>query len=170
MKFTTQQSLGLFLSWVVALLVCQERATSFLLNPTRVASPTTTTFNRISITAFASSSSSAGSNNNQRKPKKSVADRTQEEAVSLIQDIIQAAVDAGPQAGPARTFQAYRAFSETFREFLPRLGQPLRPFSAPKAIRTLFEKLGATYVKLGQVCACTVLECVVDDVLFCCVT
>jgi aarF domain-containing kinase len=151
MKFTTQQSLGLFLSWVVALLVCNERATSFLLNPTRVASPTTTAFDRVSVTTFASSSSSTGSSSsNRRKPKKSVADRTQEEAVSLIQDIIQAAVDAGPQAGPARTFQAYRAFSETFREFLPRFGQPPPTFSAPKAIRTLFEKLGATYVKLGQ--------------------
>ncbi len=85
-----------------------------------------------------------------RRPKKSVQDRTQEEAASLIQDIIQAAVEAGPRAGPARTFQAYLAFRATFREFLPRPGRPTPEFSVPKVLRTLFEKLGATYVKLGQ--------------------
>jgi aarF domain-containing kinase len=79
-----------------------------------------------------------------------VADRTQEETTALIQDIIQAAVEAGPQAGPARTFQAYLAFSDTFREFLPQIGRPTPVFSVPKAVRTLFEKLGATYIKLGQ--------------------
>jgi aarF domain-containing kinase len=85
-----------------------------------------------------------------RRPKKTVSDRSQEEAVSLIQDVIQAAVDAGPRAGPARTFQAYKAFSATFREFLPRPGRSVPEFSVPKVLRTLFEKLGATYVKLGQ--------------------
>jgi aarF domain-containing kinase len=82
--------------------------------------------------------------------KKTVSDRTQQEAAALIQDIIQTAMDAGPKAGPARTFQAYRAFSETFREFLPRPGRSVPTFSVPKVLRTLFEKLGATYVKLGQ--------------------
>jgi aarF domain-containing kinase len=85
-----------------------------------------------------------------RRPKKTVADRSQQEAISLIQDIIKTAVDAGPRAGPARTLQAYMAFSQTFREFLPRPGQSVPPFSVPKVLRTLFEKLGATYVKLGQ--------------------
>lgn len=82
--------------------------------------------------------------------RKTVSDRTQQEATALIQDIIQAAVDAGPRAGPVRTFQAYRAFSETFREFLPRPGRDAPTFSVPKVLRTLFEKLGATYIKLGQ--------------------
>lgn len=86
----------------------------------------------------------------ERRQKKSVRDRSQQEAISLFQDIIQAAVDAGPRAGPARTLQAYMAFSETFREFLPRPGRSVPAFSIPKALRTLFEKLGATYVKLGQ--------------------
>jgi aarF domain-containing kinase len=89
-------------------------------------------------------------NSQGRKPKKTFADRTQEEAISLIRDLIQAAVDAGPRAGPARTFQAYMAFDQTFREFLPLPGRKAQTFSAPKVIRTLFEKLGATYVKLGQ--------------------
>jgi aarF domain-containing kinase len=85
-----------------------------------------------------------------RPPKKTVADRSQQEAISLIQDVIKTAVDAGPRAGPARTLQAYIAFSETFREFLPRPGRSVPTFSVPKVLRTLFEKLGATYVKLGQ--------------------
>lgn len=89
-------------------------------------------------------------NNNQRKKAKTLADRTQQEAIDLVQDIIKAAVDAGPRAGPARTFQAYKAFSETFREFLPRPGRNPQSFSVPKVLRTLFEKLGATYIKLGQ--------------------
>mmetsp|Transcript_13333 Transcript_13333/g.33543 ORF Transcript_13333/g.33543 Transcript_13333/m.33543 type:complete len:560 (+) Transcript_13333:164-1843(+) len=147
------QRRSLFLAMGVILL--SYDATCFVLGPANV-EHVSSQVNRYPTTALASTpfSDSGGRNNNNdnntRRPKKSVRDRTQEEAVSLIQDIIQAAVDAGPQAGPARTFQAYKAFSETFREFLPRVGQPPPVFSAPKAIRTLFEKLGATYVKLGQ--------------------
>lgn len=100
-----------------------------------------------------SASSSPSSRNRRapsRPPKRTVGDRTQQETTSLIQDVIQAVVEAGPQAGPGRTFQAYVAVSETFREFLPQVGRPTPAFSVPKAVRTLFEKLGATYVKLGQ--------------------
>lgn len=132
-----------------AVLMCAYYTASFVLGPKNVefaSSPV----RRYPTTALASTPFSDSGQGNSRKPKKSVTDRTQEEAISLIQDIIQAAVDAGPQAGPARTFQAYKAFSETFREFLPRFGQPPPTFSPAKAIRTLFEKLGATYVKLGQ--------------------
>ncbi|CAB9517339.1 protein kinase UbiB [Seminavis robusta] len=85
-----------------------------------------------------------------RRPTKTVQDRTPREFQSLVQDIIKTAVDAGPRAGPARTFQAYLAVSQTFREFLPRPGQPLEPVSFPKILRSLFERLGATYIKLGQ--------------------
>lgn len=149
-----QQRRSLFLT-VGVILTCTYYTSSFVLGPANVdfiSSPVS----RYPTTALASTplSEAGGSkknnDSNSRRAKKSVRDRTQEEAISLIQDIIQAAVDAGPQAGPTRTFQAYRAFSETFREFLPRFGQPPPVFSAPKAIRTLFEKLGATYVKLGQ--------------------
>lgn len=94
--------------------------------------------------AFGSSTSSS----TRRRPKK-LSDRSQEEAVSLVKDVIQAAVDAGPRAGPARTFQAYRAFALTAQEFLPKLLQPDGP-NVAIIIRSLFERLGATYVKLGQ--------------------
>lgn len=50
---------------------------------------------------------------NQNKKKKSIQDRSQAETLSLIQDIVQAAVEAGPRAAPTRTLQAYLAFSRT---------------------------------------------------------
>ena len=57
--------------------------------------------------------------------------------------------DAGPRAGPMRSFQAYRATAWTVREFLPGV---LRngTVELPVVLRTLFERLGATYIKLGQ--------------------
>lgn len=119
-----------------------------LTEPLRVSASSTV---RSESRSTVSSRSSATANGRRRvSQKKTVADRTQEETNELIQDIIQAAMDAGPQAGPARTFQAYMAFSDTFREFLPQIGRPTPVFSVPKAMRTLFEKLGATYIKLGQ--------------------
>lgn len=107
----------------------------------------------ISHLKMSSRATTSSSSRSQRK--KSVTDRSQEEAVALIQDIVQAAIDAGPRAGPARTFQAYRAFADTFKEFLPAPPLPgfsreVPTFSVPKVLRTLFEKLGATYIKLGQ--------------------
>ena len=82
--------------------------------------------------------------------QKSVSDRTPEEFREMVKDLIQTAVDAGPRAGPARTLQAYRAAALTAREFLPRPGQPIESVSFPKVLRSLFEKMGATYIKLGQ--------------------
>jgi len=93
----------------------------------------------------ASSSSSGGT---KRKVKKSVQDRSQEETASLIRDVVEAAVQAGPRAGPARTFQAYLAITRTLQDFSP-FGNA-ETFSAPVALRKLFERLGATYIKLGQ--------------------
>jgi len=90
-----------------------------------------------------------GNARNQRGRKKSVRDRTNEEAISLVRDIVQAAVDAGPQAGPRRTLEAYRAFASTMQEFLPLLSRQ-GDVSTPAVVRTLFERLGATYIKLGQ--------------------
>ena len=84
------------------------------------------------------------------KRQKTVNDRTPEEFRSLVQDLVKTAIDAGPQAGPTRTFQAYRAAALTAREFLPRPGQPIESVSFPKVLRSLFEKMGATYIKLGQ--------------------
>jgi len=68
----------------------------------------------------------------------------------LIRDMVEATMEAGPRAGPARTFQAYLAVTQTLRDFSPFLGGGGEAFSAPVALRKLFERLGATYIKLGQ--------------------
>ena len=108
------------------------------------------------------SSSSSSTSSSSRRPKKSVADRTPEETANLIRDVLKAIVDAGPRAGPARTLQGYLALTRTVQDFLP--APPSVPFgtsssasrrggeefSAPVALRKLFERLGATYIKLGQ--------------------
>jgi aarF domain-containing kinase len=89
-----------------------------------------------------------------RPPKRTLQDRTPEEATNLLRDVIRAAYDAGPRAAPARTFQAYIAIAQTLRDFLPiqNVVRGISPekFTFPVAIRKLFERLGATYVKLGQ--------------------
>lgn len=104
-------------------------------------------------TSFAlSSTRSSTSNKTTSRAKKSVSERTSEEAASLIRDVVQAAFDAGPRAAPSRTLQAYIAISRTLQDFSPiqRPGRKAEEFSAPVALRKLFERLGATYIKLGQ--------------------
>lgn len=111
------------------------------------------------LSAFSSQSGGTGrtpSPNRPRRKQKTIRDRTQQEAASLVRDIIQTAVDAGPRAGPARTLQAARAFARTANEFLPPLfqsgggGITAVTEKLPIILRTLFERMGATYVKLGQ--------------------
>lgn len=101
---------------------------------------------------FAALSSSKSSTTTTSRAKKSVRERTSEEAVSLIRDVVQAAFDAGPRAAPSRTLQAYIAITRTLQDFSPvqRPGRQAEQFSAPVALRKLFERLGATYIKLGQ--------------------
>jgi aarF domain-containing kinase len=96
-------------------------------------------------------SSSTTTSASQRR-KKSLQERTPQETLSLIQDVLTALVEAGPRAGPARTLQAYRALTTTIQDFVPifQSTDAVEPFSAPVASRKLFERLGATYVKLGQ--------------------
>ena len=84
-----------------------------------------------------------------QKRKKTLQDRSRDEARSLIQDIIRSVAEAGPQAGPRRTFQAYRALDKTAREFLPQIVSS-GAIDTPVILRTLFERFGATYIKLGQ--------------------
>jgi aarF domain-containing kinase len=91
---------------------------------------------------------SSPSTSQRKSMKKSLRDRTPQEATALVQDILRAAMDAGPRAGPARTWQAYLAVSNTMREFLPQILS--QQVSFPVILRTLFERMGATYVKLGQ--------------------
>ncbi len=125
-------------------------------HPTLQMSSTSTT----TTTTTTTSSSTQSSSRNKRK--KSVSDRTQAETNALIRDIIQAAIEAGPKAGPARTMQAYNALVRTIQDFVP-ISNPSSPFgtfsrrttepetfTAPLALRKLFERMGATYIKLGQ--------------------
>ncbi|KAL7467785.1 hypothetical protein ACHAXS_008025 [Conticribra weissflogii] len=116
---------------------------------------TISAFNSFSNSNVSSSlrMSSAGSSTaTSRRKKRSVQDRSTQEAISLIRDITQAALDAGPRAAPSRTLQAYLAISRTLQDFSPIQLDGGRPeqFSAPVALRKLFERLGATYIKLGQ--------------------
>jgi len=76
-------------------------------------------------------------------------DRTQQEAVDLVRDIVRLTVEAGPRAGFTRTLQAFNAVSTTVQDFLP-ISNARQDFSAHVALRKLFERLGATYIKLGQ--------------------
>jgi len=98
------------------------------------------------------SSTSSTTSTTTRTPKRTLQDRSSEEAVSLLRDIIQAAYEAGPRAAPSRTIQAYVAITRTLQDFSPiqRPGRTAEEFSAPVALRKLFERLGATYIKLGQ--------------------
>jgi len=75
--------------------------------------------------------------------------------LALIRDITKVALDAGgPRTVPARTLDAYRAVTSTAREFLPQLAKSNKREDlaalTPALLRTLFERMGSTYVKLGQ--------------------
>ena len=138
--------------------------------PTSIRSTSIDTRNFMSSTSTSTSGTNDSSKNDNRRVKKTVRDRTNEEALSLIRDVVQAGVEAGPRAGVIRSLQAYYAVTSTISDFLPitlpsvAIGRrstssgnagvvtssAAEPFSAPVALRKLFERLGATYVKLGQ--------------------
>ena len=65
------------------------------------------------------SSTSSTTSTTTRTPKRTLQDRSSEEAVSLLRDIIQAAYEAGPRAAPSRTIQAYVAITRTLQDFSP---------------------------------------------------
>mmetsp|Transcript_24432 Transcript_24432/g.36186 ORF Transcript_24432/g.36186 Transcript_24432/m.36186 type:complete len:543 (-) Transcript_24432:14-1642(-) len=137
----------LILSAVLALSLSQP---SMAFAPTKPSNASRTS--RTTYLSMSTSSTSSQSKSKTPKTKKTVADRTQAETQSLIQDILKAAIEAGPRAGPARTIQAYKAITRTIQDFIPqpnRNGDP-EIFSAPVALRKLFERMGATYIKLGQ--------------------
>jgi aarF domain-containing kinase len=129
---------------IVAVATCSTAA--FVSSPTTLPPQSST----LALSSTRSSASTAATTSS--RAKKSVRDRTNEEAVSLIRDVVQAAFDAGPRAAPSRTLQAYIAISRTLQDFSPiqRPGRQAEQFSAPVALRKLFERLGATYIKLGQ--------------------
>ena len=151
------------------LALAASSSSSAAFSPPKRPAPTTTiatrllaTSNRSTTTASSSSSSSSSSASKssaatattppRRPPKRTLRDRSSDEALSLLRDIARAAYEAGPRAAPSRTLQAYAAVSRTLQDFSPlqRPGRAPEEFSYPVALRKLFERLGATYVKLGQ--------------------
>ena len=133
------------------LAIAASSSTAFILAPasprdTRMTTRLPAKSNRSNSSATATSSATT------RPPKRTLRDRSSDEALSLIRDIVTAAYDAGPRAAPSRTIQAYIAISRTLQDFSPiqRPGRVPEEFSYPVALRKLFERLGATYVKLGQ--------------------
>ena len=134
-------------SIVVLLLFCPWLTQAFLCHPALVVRPNHHDHVRYLPVPLRMESSTGTA---RRVPKKSLQDRTQQEAIALIQDVVKAAVEAGPRAGPARTWQAYMAVTTTIQDFLPGAKKSPEPFSAPVALRKLFERMGATYTKLGQ--------------------
>lgn len=67
-----------------------------------------------------------------------------EEGLQLVQELAEITMQTGPK-GFRRTVQVAQATLELASELAAE-----RTFSAPQALRRLFEKLGATYIKLGQ--------------------
>ena len=124
---------------LVALIAAEATATTAAF----VASPTQTTplihKSIVTLSSSRSSTSTTTSNNSSRAKKRSVRDRSSQEAVSLIRDIVQAAYEAGPRAAPSRTLQAYIAISRTLQDFSPiqRPGKQAEEFSAPVSLRKL---------------------------------
>ena len=143
----------LILSAVLALSLSQPAMAFAPIKPSNA--PTTSTSRTSSTTHLSMSTTTASkpksSTSKTIKPKKTVADRTQAETQSLIEDLLKAVIEAGPRAGPARTLQAYKAITRTIQDFIPRANRrEPETFSAPVALRKLFERMGATYIKLGQ--------------------
>lgn len=84
----------------------------------------------------------------------------------LLEESLQVAREVGPRAGLARTLSATKAVAETSRDVLRELAEYQRavqagggnaaevsPFTTQRLARTLrvfFERMGATYLKLGQ--------------------
>lgn len=68
----------------------------------------------------------------------------------LVQDIVQTSIATGP-LGALRFFQGLEAVSHVGREYL-RTGfrGSQAELSSPRLLRLLFERLGATYIKIGQ--------------------
>ena len=83
---------------------------------------------------------------------------------AFLQDSLRVAREVGPRAGLARTLSATKAFSETARDLLVELRKyqqqqeqgedtavsPFTRATLAKSMRQLFERLGATYIKVSS--------------------
>lgn len=67
----------------------------------------------------------------------------------LLREALQIAAATGPR-GLQRSAQAARALLSVAREQAQRLAAGQQPQGPATVLRTLFERLGATYIKLGQ--------------------
>lgn len=72
-----------------------------------------------------------------------------QELGKLAQEAAEIAISTGPR-GIRRTAQAAEAFLSLGREQLQRVQTQQTPDAPPVLLRQLFERLGATYIKLGQ--------------------
>lgn len=84
---------------------------------------------------------------------------------ALLQESLRVAQEVGPRAGFARTLSATKAFSETARDLLVELRNyqqqqqqggdatvsPFTRAALARSMRQLFERLGATYIKVSVV-------------------
>lgn len=82
---------------------------------------------------------------------------------ALLQECLRVAQEVGPRAGISRTLSATKAFSETARDLLVELRNyqqqqqqggdaavsPFTRAALAKSMRQLFERLGATYIKVS---------------------
>eukprot|EP00667_Euglena_gracilis_P004648 EG_transcript_4670 len=100
---------------------------------------------RVGLIDGSSSTTSSGSKNSSGLGAGEAVSPRVAQFQALVQDLLQQAVRTGP-AGARRTFQAATAVLDTAREFL-RAGAADPP---PVVLRKLFERLGSTYIKLGQ--------------------
>jgi aarF domain-containing kinase len=72
-----------------------------------------------------------------------------------VQETIKVARETGLRAGVVRSLQAGQALSRTLAEALPEIeyGRLRDPANQARLLRSLFERLGATYIKIGQLIA-----------------
>ncbi len=80
---------------------------------------------------------------------------------ALLKESVKIAQEVGPRAGLARTLSATKAFSESGRDLLVELrkyqqsgaaadSSPFTRAALARSLRQLFERLGSTYIKVGQ--------------------
>jgi aarF domain-containing kinase len=72
---------------------------------------------------------------------------------TLLSEVLDIIFSTGISVGASRSFQVMQAVNRISREFISNPSIYLdesNKFSAPKALRRIFEELGATYIKLGQ--------------------
>ena len=72
---------------------------------------------------------------------------------ALLKDVVSVALNTGLEASVVRTFKASKAIASITQDFMREPAtfyDDKGKLSPPKFLKALFEKLGATYIKLGQ--------------------